>query len=55
MTNEQAIYCLKAFSGRYPELCEDCSHYSECDHSYVDDILDAIIQRLEQIDGRTEN
>lgn len=48
-TIEQTIYCLKAESERYPEVCKECQLYGEvgCDHCY-DDVNDVAIQALKE-------
>lgn len=50
MTLEQAIYCLKAGSERYPEICEECELYGivGADHCY-DDATDISIKSLQKI------
>ena len=49
-TIEQTIYCLKAGSERYPEVCAECQLYGEvgCDHCY-DDTNDMAIKCLKQL------
>lgn len=49
MDNREAIYCLKAESERYSEVCEECSLYGEvgCDHCY-DDATDIAIEAIEK-------
>lgn len=46
---EQAIYCLKAGSERYPEVCEECELYGIVgdDHCY-DDATDVAIKSLQK-------
>lgn len=50
MTIDEVIYCLKAESERYPEVCEECPLYRKvgCDHCY-DDAADIAIKALEEI------
>lgn len=50
-TIEQTIYCLKAESERYPEVCKECQLYEEvgCDLCY-DDTNDMAIQALEELE-----
>lgn len=50
-TMEQTIYCLKAESERYPEVCEECQLYGEvgCDHCY-DDTNDTAIKFLKELE-----
>ena len=50
-TIEQTIYCLKAGSERYPEVCAECQLYGEvgCDHCY-DDTNDMAIKCLKQLE-----
>lgn len=49
MTEQEAIYCLKAVSERYPQVCEECQLYGQtgCDHCY-DDANDVAIKALEK-------
>ena len=49
MTEQEAIYCMKAGSERYSHVCEECSLYGEtgCDHCY-DDANDVAIKALEK-------
>lgn len=55
MTEQEAIYCLKAVSERYPQVCEECQLYGQtgCDHCY-DDANDMAIKALEMISKRDE-
>lgn len=50
MTEQEAVYCLKAESERYPHVCEECPLYGQtgCDHCY-DDANDVAIKALEEI------
>lgn len=50
-TISQVIYCLKAESERYPEVCEECQLYGEvgCDHCY-DDVTDIAIKSLKELE-----
>ena len=50
-TMEQTIYCLKAESEKYPEVCEECQLYGEvgCDHCY-DDTNDMAIKFLKELE-----
>lgn len=49
-TIDEAIYCLKAESERYSEVCEECTLYRKagCDHCY-NDITDVAIKALEEL------
>lgn len=44
MKREKAIYCLKAQSERYSEVCEECPLYGQTgvDHCYEDALQMAI-------------
>lgn len=44
MNREEAIYCLKAQSERYSEVCEECPLYGQTgvDHCYEDALQMAI-------------
>lgn len=34
MTEQNAIYCFKAdIADTYEEMCEECIHYGNCDHT----------------------
>lgn len=51
MTREErklALYCLKASSDYHSEVCEECTKYSNCDHTGQDDVTETIIKALEQ-------
>ena len=50
MTEQEAMFCLKAESERYPEVCSECPLYGEvgCDHCF-DDAMDVAIKALEEI------
>lgn len=50
MSEEIALYCLKADSESYSEVCEECSIYGNigCDHCY-NDAINMAIQALEEI------
>ena len=50
MTEQEAMFCLKAESERYPEICNECPLYGEvgCDHCF-DDAMDVAINALEEI------
>lgn len=50
MTEQEAMFCLKAESERYPEICNECPLYGEvgCDHCF-DDAMDVAIKALEEI------
>ena len=50
-TISQVVYCLKAGSERYPEVCEECQLYGEvgCDHCY-DDVTDMAIKSLKELE-----
>lgn len=50
MTENEAIYCLKAESERHSEVCEECSLYGKtgCDHCY-NDATDMAIKALEEV------
>ena len=50
MSEEIAIYCLKADSESYSEVCEECSIYGNvgCDHCY-NDAIDMAIKALEEL------
>ena len=50
MREEIALYCLKADSESYSEVCEECSIYGNvgCDHCY-NDAINTAIQALEEI------
>ena len=49
MSEEIAIYCLKAESERYSEVCEECPQYGKvgCDHC-CEDAFEVAIQALEK-------
>ena len=49
MTREIALHCMKAYSERYGEVCEECPIYGETgeDHCF-NDALDFVIEALEQ-------
>lgn len=49
MSEEIAIYCLKAESESYSEVCEECSMYGNvgCDHCY-NDAINMAIEALEK-------
>lgn len=49
MTENEALYCLKAGSERHSELCKECYLYGKtgCDHCY-DDATDIAIKALEK-------
>ena len=49
MTENEAIYCLKAEREHYPEVCEECTHYGKvgCDYCY-EDAFSVAIQALEE-------
>lgn len=42
-----AIYCLKANSDYHKEVCEECEHFAECDHTLCDDINENILNMLD--------
>ena len=50
MTEQEAMFCLKAESERYQEICNECTLYGEvgCDHCF-DDAMDVAIRALEEI------
>lgn len=50
MTENEAIYCLKAESDRYSEVCEECPLYGKvgCDHCF-EDAIDVAIKALEEL------
>ena len=50
MTNEIALYCMKAYSEYYSEVCEECPIYGETgtDHCF-EDALEMAIKALETI------
>lgn len=50
MSEEIALYCLKADSQSYSEVCEECSIYGNvgCDHCY-NDAINMAIKALEEI------
>ena len=50
MTEQEAMFCLKAESERYPEICNECPLHGEvgCDHCF-DDAMDVAIRALEEI------
>lgn len=50
MSEDEAIYCLKAGSERYSHVCEECTLYGEtgCDHCY-NDANDVAIKALEEV------
>ena len=50
MTEQEAMFCLKAESERYPEICNECQLYGEvgCDHCF-DDAMDVAIKALEEV------
>ena len=54
MSEEIAIYCLKADSESYSEVCEECSIYGNvgCDHCYNDAINMAIKALEKQIPNK---
>lgn len=51
MTNEIALYCMKAYSEYHNEVCEECAIYGETgtDHCF-EDALYMAIKALEQGD-----
>lgn len=55
MTNEIALYCMKAYSEYYSEVCEECPIYGETgtDHCF-EDALEMAIKALEQGDALRE-
>lgn len=51
MTEEErklALYCLKAYSDKHSEVCEECVKYPNCDHTIQDDVIETVIKALEQ-------
>ena len=50
MSEEIVIYCLKAGSESYSEVCEECSIYGNvgCDHCY-NDAINMAIKALEEL------
>lgn len=50
INEERAIYCLKAESEKYPEICNECELYGMvgCDHCF-DEATDVAINALEKI------
>ena len=55
MTNEIALYCMKAYSEYYSEVCAECPIYGETgtDHCF-EDALEMAIKALEQGDALRE-
>ena len=50
MTNEQALYCIKAYSDEYHEMCEDCALYGKTDDNCFEECLKIVIKALEKSD-----
>ena len=55
MTNEIALYCMKAYSEYYSEVCEECPIYGETgtDHCF-EDALEMAIKALKQNESAEE-
>ncbi len=50
MTENEAIFCIKAESELYPEICDECKLYGKtgCDHCH-EDAMELAIKALEEV------
>lgn len=50
MTENEAIFCIKAESELYPEICDECKLYGKtgCDHCN-EDAMELAIEALEEV------